>query len=128
MAKTHPLIDPGTGATLGWIVNCPACGNGHLFNTTPGPNGAGGSKPCWTFNGNLDRPTFSPSMLVGGVRDITDDEIARIQAGEHVEPTPRVCHSFVRDGRIEFLSDCTHELAGQSVELEERGIMFLRKM
>ena len=60
-----------------------------------------------------------PSLLVGGVRDITDDEIARIKAGEQVEPTPKVCHSFVRDGRIEFLSDCTHELAGQTVELEE---------
>lgn len=27
------------------------------------------------------------------------------------------CHSFVRDGQIEFLSDCTHALAGKTVSL-----------
>lgn len=30
-----------------------------------------------------------------------------------------VCHSFIRDGRIEFLSDCTHALAGQTVDLPD---------
>src|SRR5436309_254590 len=29
-----------------------------------------------------------------------------------------VCHSFVRDGLIEFLGDCTHPLAGRTVPLE----------
>jgi hypothetical protein len=28
------------------------------------------------------------------------------------------CHSFITDGKIEFLSDCTHSLAGQTVELK----------
>jgi hypothetical protein len=32
--------------------------------------------------------------------------------------TPR-CHSFVTDGRIQFLSDSTHALAGQTVDLPE---------
>lgn len=30
---------------------------------------------------------------------------------------PAVCHSFIRDGQIQFLSDCTHALAGQTVPL-----------
>ncbi|WP_241754456.1 hypothetical protein [Cupriavidus basilensis] len=30
-----------------------------------------------------------------------------------------VCHSFVTDGRIQFLGDCTHALAGQTVPLAE---------
>lgn len=30
-----------------------------------------------------------------------------------------VCHSFVTAGRIEFLPDCTHALAGQTVDLPE---------
>lgn len=34
-------------------------------------------------------------------------------------PIPFVCHSFVTDGRIQFLSDCTHSLAGQTVDLPE---------
>ena len=35
------------------------------------------------------------------------------------DPTVTRCHSFVREGRIEFLSDCTHALAGQTVELPD---------
>jgi hypothetical protein len=30
-----------------------------------------------------------------------------------------VCHSFVTDGRIQFLNDCTHPLAGQTVDIPE---------
>jgi hypothetical protein len=29
----------------------------------------------------------------------------------------KVCHSLIRDGQIQFLTDCTHELAGQTVPL-----------
>jgi len=52
----------------------------------------------WTWNSNLDLPTFSPSVLVR----YGDD---------------RRCHSFVRDGQIQYLGDCTHALAGQTVDL-----------
>lgn len=38
-------------------------------------------------------------------------------SGDKIEPKPKVCHSFVRNGKIEYLNDCTHELAGQTVEL-----------
>jgi hypothetical protein len=40
-------------------------------------------------------------------------------AGEVIEPIPTVCHSYVTDGKIRFLDDCTHELAGKTVELED---------
>jgi hypothetical protein len=29
------------------------------------------------------------------------------------------CHSFVTNGKIQFLADCTHKLAGQTVELPD---------
>jgi hypothetical protein len=29
----------------------------------------------------------------------------------------RICHCFIRDGQIQFLLDCTHALAGQTVPL-----------
>jgi hypothetical protein len=32
-----------------------------------------------------------------------------------------LCHSFVENGRIRYLSDCTHAYAGQTVELKEIG-------
>lgn len=63
----------------------------------------------WGFNGNLDRPTFTPSVL------------SRWNAwtGRDTPPRDCVCHSFVTDGRIQFLPDCTHALAGQTVDLPE---------
>lgn len=32
---------------------------------------------------------------------------------------PSRCHSFVRAGMIEFLSDCTHALRGQTVSIPD---------
>lgn len=80
---------------------CPGCGYMHHVRIK------GEGRPMWGYNGDPDAPTFSPSVLV--TYDGTD-------AGQEDAPPAR-CHSFVRDGRIQFLSDCTHELAGQTVEL-----------
>lgn len=90
---------------------CPGCAELHMINTDQS------DRPAWDFNGNYEAPTFTPSILVRGTRRITDDEHARIMAGEVIEPTPRVCHSFVTDGQIQFLGDCTHALAGCTVKL-----------
>lgn len=66
-----------------------------------------GAPGGWSFNGNYERPTFQPSVLV--TYDGPD-------AGQDGAP-PAVCHSFVTDGQIQFLGDCTHALAGQTVPL-----------
>jgi hypothetical protein len=43
-----------------------------------------------------------------------------IRRGEIVQQeVPQVCHSFVTDGRIQYLSDCTHAMAGQTKELAD---------
>lgn len=78
---------------------CPGCQHTHSVNTAP--NG-----PRWTYNGDPVRPTFGPSILV----------TAHWSASNPTEKDD-VCHSFVRAGRIEFLGDCTHVLAGQTVDL-----------
>jgi hypothetical protein len=45
------------------------------------------------------------------------DKIAR---GEVVQKkVPKICHSFITDGRIQFLGDCTHRLAGQTVPIPD---------
>jgi hypothetical protein len=71
---------------------CPGC-RGPQHIPVKGPN-------AWGFNGDMDRPTFTPSILT--------------RKGDNY-----ICHSFVTDGRIRFLSDCTHALAGQTVDLPE---------
>jgi len=98
-----------------WIW-CPGCDEHHAVPVTKPSNGDGGA---WAFNGDEEKPTLSPSILVRGARPISSEEAERIMRREHFEPIQTVCHSFVTDGRIQFLSDSTHALAGQTVELSE---------
>lgn len=88
MAKAEEILTP-KGDHGGYIIYCQGCKCHHVFDDR------------WTFNGDFEKPTFSPSMLVN-----------------KNEPRRR-CHSFVTDGKIQFLSDCFHELVGQTFELEE---------
>ena len=41
--------------------------------------------------------------------------------GAHYQPdiASTVCHHFIRDGKIQFLGDCTHALRGQTVDLPD---------
>jgi hypothetical protein len=97
------------------MFRCPGCKTGHQVRVDP----AFGS--VWGYNGNPDAPTFTPSILVRGHKytygpDGEWDGWAKDADGK---PIPSVCHSFVTDGRIQFLGDCTHALAGQTVPLPE---------
>lgn len=105
------LCPDAEGNYAGIWINCPGCEVGHhVLPTDWTPPGAKRSpadgRPQWSFNGDLDRPTLSPSILM------RCDSWGR-------DRRKIVCHSFVTDGRIQFLSDCTHALAGQTVDLPE---------
>lgn len=100
------------GVVLFW---CPGCETYHGVWTNK-PNELTGAK--WNWNGSLITPTFTPSILVRGTQKITDEEADRIMAGEKLPVKETVCHSFVTDGKIKFLNDCTHKLAGKTVELQ----------
>lgn len=98
---------------------CPGCGESHEVSDAPGR---------WTFNGDFDKPTFSPSLLrttghfVSTHKPGEDNCWCTYDAEHPDQPSGFACarcHSFVRDGRIQFLSDCTHSLAGQTVDLPE---------
>ena len=110
---------------------CPGCLEGHQITVLQvGVRGQERVGPCWGFNGSGDAPTFTPSILVRGVRiEGGDEELDRI-LDTYKLPEDRkamladkrintVCHSFVTDGRIQFLGDCTHALAGQTVDLPD---------
>lgn len=85
-----------------FMFDCPGCEMAHSLTTTK-PNSCGAQ---WTFNYDLDKPTFSPSLKVTHFKE---DGVT--VAG--------ICHSFIRNGCIEFLSDCSHRLAGQTIILPE---------
>jgi len=79
---------PGESFVLSFY--CPGCKCGHPF-----------SVPRWSWDGNMEKPTFSPSLVCW-----PDDPSSR-------------CHCFVRNGKIEFLSDCHHELRGMTVDIPD---------
>ncbi len=71
--------------------------------------------PRWDFNGDSDRPTFAPSIKATGFRPSDKPE-------EFDDPTKDqryVCHSFVNDGQIKFLADCTHNFKNQTLEIPQ---------
>jgi len=68
-----------------------------------------GSK-AWQWNRSDDAPTFSPSVLAHPHPTLGEGDIPTM--------TP-LCHTFITDGVIDFLSDCTHALAGQKVPMVE---------
>lgn len=70
---------------------CPGCECSHGLNTNQN------RRPAWIVTFFDGKPTVSPSILV-----------------RHKE----TCHLFIKDGKIEFLSDCTHKLAGKTVDME----------
>lgn len=70
---------------------CPGCEEVHLINIEK-PNRLGA---VWKFDGNLESPTFSPSINLG------------------------YCHYFIRAGKIEFCGDCKHQLAGQTIVMPD---------
>lgn len=91
--KLVKSISDQSGTHAGWLAWCEPCGTHKRFDKR------------WTFNGNEERPTFEPSMLLRGF------------GNGPVRPEGYVCHSFLRDGVWQYLGDCTHELAGQNVPM-----------
>ena len=89
-------VQDSEGKFSGYMIFCPACGNGHLFDSR------------WTFSGDMEKPTFRPSMLIS--EWVSPDETKFRSVGR--------CHSFVTGGMIQFLDDCGHHLKGQTVPLE----------
>lgn len=60
-------------------------------------------KPSWDWDENLEKPTLSPSILTRGGALGKDG----------------ICHSFLREGVFEFLTDSTHELSGRKIHIPD---------
>lgn len=89
--RLSAILRQAEGPRLFWW--CPGCGEPHCVQVGDGPG------PRWNWIGDAERPTFTPSVLVTG-RDTR-------------------CHSFVREGSMVYLDDCTHDLAGKTVPIPE---------
>lgn len=90
MTNVAELVDASDGCEE-LCFHCPACDSKHHCRVT-------GVNPV-LWNGSLTSPTLHPSV------DVRSD-------GDR-------CHSMIRDGVIEFLSDSTHVMAGKRMILPE---------
>jgi hypothetical protein len=90
--------EPDGGGVWVW---CPGCDEAHRFQVVyEGVAPAQG--PHWSWNGDLKSPFFDPSYLTW--------------TGPKENPTS-LCHSYLKHGQWQFLTDSTHSLAGQTVSM-----------
>lgn len=88
--KVLELIEKGVHQ--GYMVTSPATGMNVLFDKR------------WSFNGDFDNPTFRPSMLMQ--YPVENPETGHVRE-----------HFFVIDGKIQYLTDCHHDMAGKTVDM-----------
>ena len=82
----------GAGVALdGYVHWCPGCDEAHFIADT------------WKFDGNMDLPTFTPSV--------------KLQHGSRGQNG--VCHYFLTHGELRFCSDSTHHLKGCTIPLPD---------
>lgn len=74
---------------------CPGCKCDHGIWTTQTEF----NNPVWNISMNLDSPSVDPSLMID-------------------KDTDTQCHLIIKEGKIHYCDDCRHELAGQTVEME----------
>lgn len=113
--RSRFLRESEGGGLLYW---CQGCESLHRVNVGEGPG------PRWGWNGDVDKPVFTPSVLTQwdhAVPPVTAENLEQWK----VAPWPQtkvheVCHTFIgcngaQPGEVIFLGDCTHSLAGQTL-------------
>ena len=67
---------------------CQACDRLHILPSS------------WSFNGDYEKPTFSPSF--------------KHSWGKNFQ---KICHYTITDGNIYYCGDCTHEFVGTTMQM-----------
>jgi hypothetical protein len=96
---------------------CPGCGMAHQITVSrdAAPDG-----PCWGWDGDAEAPTFTPSIVAQTGHFVEPRGKHCDKSGDPEWPCDCIrCHCFVTRGRILYLQDCTHALAGQTVDLPD---------
>lgn len=89
-------------AKVQWLPNCNDETKGVWLIYSPADDEFVPFDERWTFNGDLEKPTFRPSMLLN----------ANL-------PGRKRNHFFVTDGKIQYLSDCEHDMKGMTIDMVE---------
>lgn len=84
-----------------YIFECPGCKQHHEV-TTQRKNDSGAQ---WKFNGNMNDPTFYPSIQIWKTNSRGIKE--------------SYCHCIITTGFIQYKKDCMHELKEQTIPMPE---------
>ncbi len=103
---------------------CEGCNEEHSVwvNGYKHPNST-----AWGWNGSMDTPTFTPSILIKSGHYATyfkeGDSCWCTYNTKHADDPSSfvcvVCHTYITNGKIEYLPDSTHHLSGQIINLSE---------
>jgi hypothetical protein len=102
--KLRRVVHGQTQEPMGWAHWCPGCKHEHVFYIEYGP-------VRWTFDGNLEQPTFKKSMLIY-TPERKDD------AGKVVRQQITRCHYHLVAGWLHFCKDSPH-FAGKKMPLPD---------
>lgn len=87
------ILNTSEGEPASWMFYCVGCKSYHVVPMNRG----------WTFNGDMENPTFTPSLLTKW--DFKNGK-----------PT-RICHIIITNGKLRYCGDCSHPLAGQTLQM-----------
>jgi hypothetical protein len=96
-SRAAPVLMPVMNSPGKYIFFCPACQENHVISTVETECSMG-----HRLEGTLAQPTIIPSILSHG-----DKSVGK----------PR-CHSFITKGKIKFMRDSGHAMAGKTVTLK----------
>lgn len=82
---------------------CLGCKMLHPVHVSKPP---GQISAVWLWNWDFVKPTLSPSLNV------------TYSSPKGLRPT-RNCHVFIREGKIQYLGDCYHDLKNTTIELPD---------
>src|SRR5579872_3315764 len=110
MAKVKPCKDSTSGKPNGnYYFRCPATGKQYEVSTK---HAWKANQIVYGFNGNLEAPTFSHSILIVNGQLIGN--------GEPVNTNDATVNNFaIVDGNIRYFENCTHALKGKTVPLPD---------
>lgn len=76
-----------------YTFECPGCGEVHVLVT-----------PRWTFDGNMEAPTVTPSLRC---------------TYKWPDEAQVCCHFIITKGMIFFCTDCTHPNVGKTLPMKD---------
>lgn len=112
--KSKPASQFGRPAIT---IQCPGCRTRHVIPVRGDTEVPTDPRATWRFNGSYEKPTLDPSVRIeyphpdaSSLTGKASDAEARVMV---------TCHFNLTSGRIHYHGDCTHKLAGRSVDLQK---------